>query len=127
MIIFAALAALYAGCDDTNNVNDLDKITIPSSNVSYAKYIQPVFNLKCNNSGCHNDTDLKGGISLTTWHNATADGSVIFPGSPQTSRLVWAIQDQSGAKPMPPVGLSPLTKNQISGIVVWIKEGAKNN
>jgi len=28
---------------------------------------------------------------------------------------------------MPPVGYYPLTKNQIDGIITWIKEGAENN
>ena len=127
IILISALFLFLIGCDDTNNVNDLDKVTIPSSNVSYSQHIQPVFNLKCNNTGCHNSVDRKAGISLQNHSDATADASVIFPGLPQNSRLVWAIQAQTGAKAMPPVGLAPLTKNQIDGIVTWIKEGAKNN
>jgi Planctomycete cytochrome C. len=127
-IYFIGLSLLlFIGCDDTNTVQSVDGTEIPASNVSYGKYIQPVFNTKCNNSGCHNDSDLKGGISLTSWTNATADPSVVFAGKPETSRLAWAIQSQNGAKQMPPLGYAALTKNQITGIVTWIKEGAKNN
>lgn len=127
ILLISSVFLFFIGCDDTTNVDSLDKTEIPSSNVSFSKHIYPVFNLKCNNSGCHNDSDRKGGISLASYSAATADGSVIFPGAPQNSRLVWAIQNQTGAMAMPPVGLSPLTANQITGIVTWIKEGAKNN
>jgi len=125
--LFSLLFLFFAGCDDTNSVKQLDSTDIPSSNVSYAKHIQPVFNLKCNNSGCHNASDAQGGIVLISYANTIADVSVVFPGMPQNSRLAWAIQGLSGAKSMPPVGLAPLTKNQIEGIVTWIREGAKNN
>ncbi len=99
---------------------------IPAENVSYLKHIQPVFELKCNNSGCHNDEDRAGSISLTSYQNTTADLSVVFPGQPQNSRLATAIQPSTSV-PMPPMAYPPLTENQVKGIITWIKEGAKNN
>lgn len=113
-------------CDDTITQQDLDNRIIPSSNVSYSQHIQPVFDAKCNTAGCHNDRDLAGGLSLTNYYNTTADYLIVAPGLPDNSKLVWSIEGR-GTNPMPPVGRWPLTKEQITGIRTWIKEGAKNN
>jgi len=99
---------------------------IPETDVSYTKHIQPVFELKCNTSGCHNDENRAGGISLTSYQNTTSDLSVVFPGQPQNSRLAVSIQPSTSI-PMPPPAYPPLTENQVQGIITWIKEGAKNN
>ncbi|GAB6281744.1 MAG: hypothetical protein STSR0008_04850 [Ignavibacterium sp.] len=124
--LFCILILTLSSCDDTTTNSDLDKKEIPSSNVSFSQHIYPVLNIKCNNAGCHDDQTRAGGISLTTWANIVADPTVVFPGEPQDSRLVWAIEGISST-PMPPVGYPTLTKNQIEGIKKWIEEGAKNN
>ncbi len=124
IIIISSL--IIIGCDDTTTNLELDKKEIPSSNVSFSQHIYTIINLKCNNSGCHDDQTKAGGISLTTWANITADPSVVFPGEPENSRLVWSIEGVS-SYPMPPIGYPTLTKNQIEGIKTWIREGAKNN
>lgn len=118
---------LYSGCKDTITGSQLDQRTIPDSNVSYQQDIQPIFDLKCSNSGCHDNASMAGGVSLSTWANTTADPGVVFPGKPDNSRLVWTIEHYAGEPPMPPVGYPSLTQNQIRGIRTWIQEGAKNN
>ena len=126
-IILASLffaTVLFISCDDTITNNDIDQVVIPSENVSYAKYIQPVFDTKCALSGCHNE-DMAGGYSLTTWSNAVVPG-IVDPGSVETSRLVWRIEGQ-GYPLMPPPTRGYLTQNQREGIKTWIREGAKNN
>lgn len=117
---------LISGCKDTVTGDAIDKIVIPDSQVSFSKYILPVFNLKCNNSGCHDDKSKAGSLSLTSWSNVVIPG-VVNAGDTLTSRLIWAIEGQLGASPMPPLGYVPLTSNQIKGIKTWVKEGAKNN
>ncbi len=117
---------LNTACDDTNTVQDIDNRVIPSNNVSYNEHIQPVFDLKCNNSYCHNSIDRAGGLSLADHSGTTASYLIVAPGYPDNSSLVWAIKGIS-ANPMPPVGYPVLTKNQVDGVVTWIKEGAKNN
>lgn len=117
---------LTTGCKDSITAEDLDKVVIPDKDVSYNQYIQPVFNLKCNNAGCHNDETRAGGLSLTSWTNTTADLAVVYPTKPENSTLAIFIQPTS-SNPMPPAGYRPLTENQMKGIITWIKEGAKNN
>jgi len=118
---------LIAACDDTKNVTDIDNIIIPSSNVSYSQYIQPVLTAKCARAGCHDDQTQAAGLSLTSWSNTKQNYLVVAPGLPQNSKLVWSIEGTSG-NIMPPLGYSsPVNKNQIEGIKTWIQEGAKNN
>ncbi len=125
VVLFISFIILSA-CDDTINQDELDNTIIPSSNVSYSVYIQPLFNARCNNSDCHNDSDRAGGLSLTSYANATESYLVVAPGSPDNSTLIWAVEGKT-TEPMPPVGFRPLTSNQIQGIRTWVKEGAKNN
>lgn len=117
---------IYTGCKDQITASDVDKVIIPGTNVSYSKYLQPVFNVKCTSSGCHEDATRAGGLSLTTCANTKEDLSIVVPGYPDNSRLVWAIEG-IGNYPMPPVGYPPLNQNQIQGVKTWIKEGADCN
>jgi hypothetical protein len=128
ILTLVIVAFLFASCDDTITVQTVDNTVIPSSNVSFGKYIYPLFQAKCAFSGCHSGSDPAGNLDLTSWVNATAYPDIISPGSPETSRLVWAIDDTPGIPLMPPLntGLA-LTENQRQGIKTWIKEGAKDN
>lgn len=124
--LFAAGFLFYA-CDDSITSNDIENKIIPDSNVSYAEYIQPLFTLKCTTGGCHDDRTQSAGLSLTSYGFAVADYSMIAPGNPAISKIVWAIEG-NGARLMPPYGVTrPMTANQIAGIKTWIREGAKNN
>ena len=131
-ILFSSIM-FYAGCKDTITAEQVDSVVIPSSNVSYSKYIQPVLNLKCATAGCHDDITIAGGYSMTTWSNTTNPQFVVrisdVKGDTLTSRLVWAITGNPAVSPMPPLysGVKPLTQNQIQGIITWVYEGAKDN
>lgn len=126
LILFAVLLFM-TGCDDSLTGDEIDSREIPKANVSFSKHIQPVLELKCSSSGCHNNETRAGGIALTSWAQTTADPNIIFPGEPENSKLVWAIEARAGVPPMPPVGFPPLTFEQIRGIKTWISEGANNN
>ena len=112
VLILIILSSLIA-CDDTLTVQDVDAKVIPSSNVSFADHIYPIFQVKC--ISCHNATNPDGGLDLTAYAAATSDLTIIFPGDPETSRLVWAVEGRAGISPMPPIGYRTLTKNQIEG------------
>src|SRR3989339_1922410 len=124
LLIFCSM--LLISCDDTQTIEDIDKKPIPTTNVSFSQNIYPVFNVKCNNSGCHNDESRAGSVSLTSWSNAT-DPNIVVKGDPSTSILVWSIDRLPGAKWMPPDGYPGLTEEQRIGIKTWITEGALNN
>jgi hypothetical protein len=123
---FILIVIIFTSCDDTLNGDQIDSIVIPERNVSYFDYIQPVFNYKCNYSGCHDHLSAAGGLVLESWTQTTGDPSMVFPYQPDNSRLVWAIEGQTGLL-MPPYGYYALTQNQIDGIKTWIAEGAQNN
>ncbi|MGE5496949.1 MAG: c-type cytochrome domain-containing protein [Syntrophothermus sp.] len=124
-IIFSAAVAI-AGCKDSITGENIDKRIIPATNVSFNKDIQPVFDVKCNSSSCHDDGRRAGGLSLTSYQNTTSDATIIVKGFPDNSRLYWAIRP-GASNPMPPLNYPPLTENQIKGIYQWIKEGAMPN
>jgi len=124
-IIPFILILFYFGCDDSTT--EIERNEIPDSNVSFSKHIQPIFNIKCVN--CHGVGITEAGLDLTTWSGTVADPSIVFPGQPENSRLVWSIEGNPAVAPMPPPGSSyiPLTQKQVQGVKTWIKEGALNN
>jgi len=125
-LLFCIILVSFAGCKDTVTNQQVDDTVIPASNVLFGKHIQPVFNVKCTSSGCHDDESRAGSLSLTSWTNVHIPG-IVNDYEPATSRLVWAVEGQLGSNSMPPFPYPGLTKNQIDGIKTWIKEGAKNN
>ncbi len=127
ILLISSSIIIFWGCKDTITGSPIDNVVIPSSNVSYSKYIQPVLNLKCVN--CHGVSETDGGVNLTTWANTTANANVVFPGYPDNSSLVNVIQGRAGFPPMPPLGspYAAMNANQVQGVRTWIKEGAKNN
>jgi len=127
-ILISALFSLVltTGCKDSITIDDVDKVVIPDKNVSYSQHIQPLLNVKCAYSGCHNDESRAGGYTVNTWSGTRAPG-IVNPGDVQTSTLVWVIEGTLAGKQMPPMGYPSLNQNQIGGIKQWILEGAKNN
>jgi mono/diheme cytochrome c family protein len=121
------IVLLSQNCKDTITSNDVDNMVIPDSGVSYRQHIAPVFNAKCVN--CHGVGITEAGLDLTTWSGTVANPSIVFPGEPENSSLVWSIEGRPGFPAMPPVGspYNPLNQNQINGVRTWIAEGALNN
>lgn len=127
-LLIILLAFTLISCDDTITVEDVDNKIIPEKNISFAEHIYPVLQVKCAFTGCHAAPSPAGGLDFTTYANVTADITVVFPGEPDLSSMVWAVEAAGGVEPMPPLGTGlALTDNQIKGIRTWIKEGAKNN
>ncbi len=124
LLFLFSVIVISSSCKD--EIPNLDE-KIPDENVSYAEHIQPVFNIKCATSSCHDDASRQGGLSLTNWANTTANALFVFPFEPDNSILIWAIEGQSGATVMPPLGRAALSGKEITGIRTWVAEGAKNN
>lgn len=118
-ILGLILALTYFGCDDTVTIDDIDKKTFPTTNVSYNQDVHQILNTKCANTGCHSSEDAMGGLVLTTYQGTTNDFLVVNPENPDNSLLVT----YTHASPLQ----WPLTDNQLACVKAWIKEGAKNN
>lgn len=127
-LLTASALFLFSQCKDSVTGEDVDNRTMPASDISFTRDLQPFIEIKCANAGCHDDGTAAGGLSLTSCANAKADAGVIFPKNSGNSRIVWAVQGLSGASPMPPVGTTKsLTAEQLRGLKKWIDEGAKCN
>ncbi|MFH0733464.1 MAG: hypothetical protein V1773_02705 [bacterium] len=124
--VLLALPFLLMFCKDEINDTDIDDRSIPAKNVSYAKDIQPIFDYKCNFSGCHAD-GVNTSYMLTSWTN-TRDYPNVIPGDAENSIIILRI---TGKVPpiMPPLGsyTTAVTSTQEKGIKTWINEGAQNN
>lgn len=116
----------FVNCKDEINGVDIDNRTIPPDNISYSRHIAPIFDYKCNFSGCHAD-GVNSSYVMTSWSGVTTY-PIVMPGNPDNSILVLRI---TGRVPpiMPPIGsyATPITAEQERGIRTWIKEGAQNN
>ena len=124
IIIILLFIIFISGCDDTGPI-DTD---IPDKDVSYSQHIQPILNVKCATSGCHDDATSAAGYSMTSWTNINRIPLVI-PGESEVSHIVMVLTGQGGLLIMPPPSspIAPVTDRELNGIKTWIDEGAKNN
>ena len=124
---FISTAVLLASCQDqtTGPVNGTGEIVFPDSNVSYSAHVQPLFDRRCNASGCHDSGTRAGDLSLQSYVEATERPGMIVPGEPDGSILVQSIEGILGRRM--PLSSTPLLENQIKGIRQWVLEGARNN
>lgn len=130
--IFAiGLIAFAISCAVTSCKNTLDSstgqtdIVFPSSGVSYFGQVQPLFNLKCNSVGCHNSTDVAGGLDLSNYFTLIRYPGAVIAKDTVHSVLIQRVTGIGGI--MPPSPIPTLNQNQIHGLKVWISEGAKYN
>lgn len=139
-ILFQILSGLLvtsffiAGCKKDDGIVGPDgspsDVIFPPSNVSYSQHVQRLFNQTCALVGCHSSQEGPDALKLDNHYNAVFQGvrggRVIYPGSPETSPLVFRIEGRLPPR-MPPNTTNPLNQNQINGIRTWIAEGALNN
>jgi hypothetical protein len=140
-----ALAAL-PGCAGNGvgldaNGNPLGSQAGCADTVCFERDIQPIFTANCALSGCHAGTSPQQGQNLSdglAYQNIVNVPSHERPGmmrvlpfQPDSSYLVHKIQgDQAsvgGQGGRMPLGMTPLTPQQIDLIRAWITAGAKNN
>lgn len=126
IIVFALfiLAVIVPSCkDESNPVTRIEDIVFPEKNIRYYKDIQPLFNIACATSGCHDVQTKASNLDLSDYTGIKQRFyDVVIPRDTVLSRLIWSIEGRSGSSPMPPQG--SLTWNQIKGFKQWIMEGA---
>lgn len=87
--------------------------------------IAPLLTKYC--TGCHNDTDRGGKLSLASYDSLLkggAKGGVVTPGQADLSRLVRVVTGQAEPK-MPPDGEEGPKPEEIERLKAWIGAGAK--
>ena len=125
--LFISVFVFLFGCKDSVTATDIDSRVMPASNISFTTDLQPVIQIKCATSGCHDGTSSETSLVLTSCANAKSIPGVIIAGNSPNSIIVWRVSGITGA-PMPPVGVNkPFTAEQIRGLKKWIDEGAKCN
>lgn len=119
----AMAAALLGSCKGDNTVNSLDDIVFPDSKISYDRTVQPLFNIACSYTSCHDSRTAAGSLDLTSYSGVLQRSYDVFiPHDTTLSHLVWRIEGKYGLPPMPPT--RALTENQRRGLKQWIIEGA---
>ncbi len=86
--------------------------------IDYFKDVQPILEAKC--TECHRGAKAKGDLKLDSLADAA---SAIKPGHPEASELIARIITEDEDEIMPPKG-KPLSRDQITVLTAWIKEGA---
>lgn len=112
-------------CKDDITGGGASSIVFPDSNISYGKYVQPLFLDACAIPQCHTSDFRAGGLSFETYTDVMETPGVVWRGNPDASSLVKSIE--GSIQPRMPLDLPPLTSNQIKGIRRWILEGAQDN
>jgi len=129
LIVIVGVVCLTWSCKDKISGPDLGQIVFPSSGVSYSQQVQPLFNQGCGgqNNACHGPGTL-GNLqyAFDDYIDATHRPDIIVRGAPDQSLLNLTIEGKTPPK-MPPAGSPALTQNQITGMRVWVTEGAKGD
>jgi len=93
--------------------------------VDFFRDVLPILETKC--FDCHQGTKVKGGLKLDTLAMALkggkSDGAAVTPHHPEQSSLIARVATTDEDEIMPPKG-SPLTKEQVTMLTTWVKEGA---
>ena len=79
-------------------------------------------------TSCHDPTEQKGGLDLTTFasaRNGGGSGQSIVAGAPDQSRLYRMVTQQE--RPFMPRNADPLGKDQLALLRTWIEQGAADD
>ncbi|MBS0208979.1 MAG: DUF1553 domain-containing protein [Planctomycetes bacterium] len=96
-----------------------------AASVDFQKQIAPLLTEHC--VACHNRSQLKGGLDLSTGATVLKggqSGAALVPGKPRESYLLDMVSSTDGARPQMPAKGAPLTTAQVALIEQWIVEGA---
>ncbi len=102
-----------------------------SAVVSFKDDVLPIFKGRC--IDCHQPGGVgyeKSGLDLRTYAGVmkgTKFGSMVTPGNPDTSNLVWLLGSNASPEIRMPHGRSKLSICDRDAIREWIRQGAKDN
>ncbi|MCX6122003.1 MAG: hypothetical protein NTX44_10350 [Ignavibacteriales bacterium] len=126
---FIVCTITVPSCKDQTNQSNTSNIIFPDSNVSFSKYVEPLFQQTCAEAGCHGGSQPAANLNLeydVCWHSLIDYlPPIVIPKNGNTSPLAKYLD--GSLAPQMPLRSQPLTKNQINGVKKWIDEGARNN
>lgn len=123
-LLAAAIALTIGACTDNGVITDPRDIVFPESDVSYGQHVQPLFDLSCATSGCHDGYTQAAGLRLETYADLFQKPGMVRPNDSARSTLRLAMRGVTVLHPR----IEPLlTENQVRGVAIWIQEGASNN
>ena len=124
LLITIVTPLILASCD-SGAITSPEQVIFPDSAVSFGRHVLPLFELGCAASGCHNEIDRAGDLSLVSYFDLFRRPGIVRPGDSASSVLGQIV---GGRLPHIQVPISLLINaNQRRGIQIWIQEGASNN
>ena len=125
-LLILTVGFIWNACKDSSNpITKPGDVVFPEKNISYDRQVQPLFNIACATTNCHDRLTRQSNVDLSSY--AGLKGSpygIVIAKDTSNSRLIWCIKGQPGSSPMPPPPLPSLNINQIQGLTRWIYEGA---
>ncbi|MDA7920602.1 PSD1 and planctomycete cytochrome C domain-containing protein [Verrucomicrobiales bacterium] len=97
-----------------------------SGEIDYNRDIRPILSNKC--FQCHgpDEETLEADLRLDLPSDHSVEGSVIVPGAPEASELIFRLTTNDSSDVMPPPKTKkPITKEETALLKQWVKEGAK--
>lgn len=131
--IWIAEGANFDGADPNNDLRNLDRKPAPpvkvekatgNEKISFIRDVAPTLVNVC--TGCHNDNNRGGGLSMVTFEKLLQGGDTspaITPASLEQSRL-WRLVN-ADEEPVMPRGQARITRKWHGDLKTWILEGAK--
>jgi hypothetical protein len=124
LLIALATPLILVACD-SSTITEPSQVIFPDSGVSFGRHVLPLFELGCAASGCHNEIDQAGDLSLVSYFHLFRRPGIVRPGDSTNSVLGQIV---GGRLPHIEAPISLLiNRNQRRGIQIWIQEGASNN
>ena len=98
-----------------------------SESLEWHRDIVPILNRYC--TGCHNNDDLEGDLSLESYSNLlqpSKEGPLVQPGNTAASRLLGVVMGTKDPQ-MPPEDQTQPSQREIDLLQRWVATGAKIN
>ena len=113
---------LFSAC--STGISEPQDIVFPESDVSYRLHVQPLFDISCSFSGCHDGVTRAGNLALRSYFDLLDRPGMVRPGDSTHSLLV---QVTSRRQPHTAPISRLILPEQARGIAIWVQEGASNN
>lgn len=121
-VLILLTGILFSAC--SSGISEPQDIVFPESDVSYRLHVQPLFDISCGFSGCHDGVTRAGNLALRSYFDLLDRPGMVRPGDSTHSLLVQVIsQRQPHTAPISRL----ILPEQARGIAVWVQEGASNN